>query len=148
MGWQGLPQGCTSEALFGVPLDETWGALPLGEAHLRARSRLLELAGYGRPLAYVRDGHVIAFDGMSPDLAEAPDVLDKSLGPPEWVRDWIFGTVRMPAGERVYASRGISLFTNPETHAIVYVTLFAPTTVDHYRQTLRPPREKRSLPKP
>jgi hypothetical protein len=145
VGWRGLPAGCTSEALFGVPLDDTWGALPLGDAHARARSRLLELAGYYRPLAYARDGHIIAFDAMSPQLAGSLQELEDSLGAPDTVLDWVFGNVPMPRSERVYASRGITLFMNLETQAVVYVTVYAPTTVELYQQQLRPPREKRLI---
>ena len=141
--WRGLPRGCTTEALFGVPFDNSWGALPLGAALEPARSRLLDLAGYYRPLAYVRDGVPVAFDAMNPQLGDGWHALDGPLGAPDATVDWIFGTVPMPAGERVYASRGITIFLNPETQAVVYLTLYEPTSVEAYAQRIRPPREKR-----
>lgn len=144
VGWRGLPAACTSEDLFGVPLDDAWGALPLGDAHEHARSRLLELAGYYRPLAYARDGHIVAFDAMSPQLAGSVQELEDSLGAPDTVLDWTFGNVPMPRSERVYANRGITLFMNLENQVVVYVTVYPPTTVEQYQHLLRPPREKRA----
>ena len=143
VGWRGLPAGCTTEALFGVALDDSWGAMPLGDAREPARSRLLELPGYYRPLAYVREGVPVAFDAMNPQLDGDARALVDSLGPPDATLDWTFGTVAMPGSERVHARRGITLFLNPETQAVVYVTVYAPTTVEAYMQTLRPPRAKR-----
>lgn len=142
VGWRGLPAGCTSDALFNVPLDDKWGQLPLGDSRTPARSRLLELSGYYRPLAYVRDGTVIAFDAMNPELADTVKALEDSLGAPESVLDWVHGTVAMPSGERVYASKGITLFLNLENRAVLHVTVYAPTTVDTYQKMLRPPRGK------
>jgi hypothetical protein len=146
--WRGLPPGCTAEQLFGVPLDSSWGALPLGDAREQARSRLLEIPGYYRPLAYARDGVVVAFDAMNPELDGDAPALAKSLGPPDATLDWIFGTVSMPGGEQVHAARGITLSLNPETQGVVYVTVYAPTTVETYLKRLRPPREKRPLRRP
>jgi len=50
----------------------------------------------------------------------------------------------MPAGERVYAKRGLTIFVNPENHAVVYISVYVTTTVDEYARRLRPPREKRA----
>ena len=55
----------------------------------------------------------------------------------------MFGTVAMPGGELVYANRGLTIFLNPENRVVVYVTAYAPTTVDEYVLRLRPAREKR-----
>jgi hypothetical protein len=106
--------------------------------------RLLDLGGYYRPMAYARDGRALAFDGMNPDLAEGGwAALSADLGPPDATLDWVHGTIAMPGGERVYVKRGIAVFVNPSNHAVVYVMLFVPTTVDAYRKQLRPRREKR-----
>jgi hypothetical protein len=141
--WRGLPAGCASEALFGIRLDDTWGAMPLGSTFEKARSHLVELAGYGRALAYVRDGVVAMFDAMAPQLDGGWPSLLTALGAPEATFDWIFGTVAMPAGELVYAKRGLTIFLNPENQAVAYISAYVPTTVDEYARRLRPPREKR-----
>lgn len=143
-GWRGLPAGCASEALFGIKLDDTWGAMPLGSSFEKARSHLVELPGYGRALAYVRDGVVAMFDAMAPQLDGGWPALSADLGAPEATFDWIFGTTAMPAGELVYASRGLTIFLNPENQAVAYVSVYVATTVDEYARRLRPPREKRA----
>lgn len=143
IGWRGLPASCTSDALFGVVFDETWGAGKLGADFEPVRQRVLELAGYYRPMAYVRDGHVVAFDGMNPELDADWSALSKDLGEPDVKLDWVHGTTPMPAGERVYAQKGITVFLNPSNDFVVYVMVYAPTTVEQYTKLLRPSREKR-----
>jgi hypothetical protein len=49
----------------------------------------------------------------------------------------------MPAGELVYARRGLTIFLNPENQAIAYLSVYTPTTIDEYARRLRPSREKR-----
>jgi hypothetical protein len=142
VGWRGLPAGCAPEALFGIKLDDTWGAMSLGSSFEKARSRLIELAGYGRALAYVRDGTVAMFDAMAPQIDGGWPALSADLGPPEATFDWIFGTVAMPAGELVYAKRGLTVFLNPENRVVVYISVYVATTVDEFARRLRPSREK------
>ena len=138
-GWSGLPPDCTPDALVGVPFDDaTWGMLPLGAAHRPTRSRLLDLAGYDRPLVRVRDGVVIELEAGMPALAGDVAGLLASLGKADEVADFVFRDVPMPKGEHVYASRGITLFINPETMRVIHVALYRPTTVDGYRRELRP----------
>jgi hypothetical protein len=143
IGWRGLPAACTSDALFGVAFDETWGAGKLGADFEPARQRVLELAGYYRPMAYVREGHVVAFDGMNPELDADWAALSKDLGEPDAKLDWVHGTTPMSAGERVYAQKGITVFLNPSNDFVVYVMVYVPTTVEQYTKLLRPSREKR-----
>lgn len=143
VGWRGMPAGCAPDAVFGIKLDDTWGAMPLGSSFEKARSHLIELAGYGRALAYVRDGALALFDAMTPDLDGGWPALSADLGPPEATFDWTFGTVAMPSGELVYAKRGLTIFLNPENQVVAYITVYVPTTIDEYGRRLRPPREKR-----
>lgn len=143
VGWRGLPPGCAPEVLFGVKLDDTWGVMPLGSSFEKARSHLVELTGYGRALAYVRDGAVAMFDAMAPQLDGGWPALSTDLGAPEATFDWVFGTIAMPAGELVYAKRGLTIFLNPENQAVAYISVYVPTTVQEYARRLRPPREKR-----
>ncbi len=97
----------------------------------------------GCALACARDGALVMFDGMTPQLDGGWPALAADLGAPEATFDWIFGTVAMPAGELVYAKRGLTIFSNPENGAVAYITAYVPTTVDEYARLLRPPREKR-----
>ena len=112
VGWRGLPPGCAPDVLFGIKLDNTWGVMPLGSSFEKARSHLVELTGYGRALAYVRDGAVAMFDAMAPQLDGGWPALSTDLGAPEATFDWVFGTVAMPVGELVYAKRGLTIVLN------------------------------------
>lgn len=143
VSWRGLPAHCAPESVFGIKLDDTWGVQPLGSSFEKARTHLIELPGYGRALAYARDGALVMFDAMSPQLDGGWPALSADLGTPEVTNDWTFGTVAMPKGELVYANRGLTIFLNPENSVVVYITAYVPTTIDEYARRLRPPREKR-----
>jgi hypothetical protein len=143
VGWRGLPPGCSPDVVFGLKLDDTWGVMPLGSSFEKARSHLVELPGYGRALAYARDGLVAMFDAMAPQLDGGWPTLSADLGAPDATFDWIFGTVAMPSGELVYAKRGLTIFLNPVNQAVAYISVYVPTTVEEYARRLRPPREKR-----
>lgn len=138
VGWRGLPVGCRAEELTGVPFDDAWGMRRLGDQLEPARMRLLEVGGYYRPLATVRDGAVVMFDGTNPVLDGGLAALDADLGAPEASRDFVYGTTPMAGGERIYATRGITLFVNPENQFVVHVAVYAPTTVADYLARLRP----------
>jgi hypothetical protein len=143
IGWHGLPPKCTPDALFGLALNDQWGEMPLGNSFEPARSRLLEIGGYYRPMAYVRNGAVTMFDGMNPTLSCGWTELSDDLGTPEAKLDWIHGAVKMTGGERVHAGRGITVFINPENDFVIHVSLYVPATVEEYIRRLRLTREKR-----
>lgn len=147
LGWTGLPSGCTSEALFGVALDSTWGELRLGQHSIPTSSRLLDLPGYYRPLAFSRNGVVVLFDGTNPSLSTGWGDLSADLGRPSATLDWVHGTIAMRAGELVYAKRGIAVCLNPENLFVIHVSLFVPTTLEDYVNHLRIDRRKKALPK-
>lgn len=142
VGWRGLPPGCAPERLFDVAFDETWGVRRLGADRDTARMRLLELGGYYRPLASVRDGTVVMFDGTNPELDGGWSALAADLGTPEATHDFVYGTVTMPGGERIHAARGITIFLNPENQMVLHIAVYSATTVDDYTRRLRPSLEK------
>jgi hypothetical protein len=142
IGWRGLPAGCTPDALVGVAFDDSWGVARLGEDLDEARQAVLHIKGYYRPMAFVRGGKVEAFDGMNPELDGDWAALAADLGEPDGKLDFVHGTTAMPGGERVYAQKGITVFLNPSNNFVVYVTLYAPTTLDGYVKKLRLRREK------
>ncbi len=146
VGWRGLPPDCTPEALFGVALDDGWGEQQLGADFEPARTRLLEIDGYYRPMAYVRDGRVAMFAGMNPELETSWKELSDDLGPPEAVLNWTHATTEMEGGERVYARRGITVFINPHNDFVVHLSLYLPTSADVYVRRLRKNYGKRPLP--
>ncbi|MBL8622200.1 MAG: hypothetical protein JNK64_12880 [Myxococcales bacterium] len=138
IGWRGLPAGCDPSALVGVGFDDTWGMRKLGDRFQPARMRLLEWPGYYRPLVSVRDGAVVMIDGTNPELDGGWAALAADLGAPEATRDFVHGTTPMGGGERVYASRGITVFVNPDNDFVVHVAVYPPTTVADYLERLRP----------
>jgi hypothetical protein len=146
VGWRGLPPDCTPEALFGVALDGRWGERQLGADFEPARTRLLEIDGYYRPMAYVRVGKVAMFAGMNPELETSWKELSDALGPPEAVLDWTHATTEMERGERVYARSGITVFVNPHNDFVVHLSLYVPTSTDVYFRRLRMNYTKRPLP--
>lgn len=93
----------------------------------------------------VRERHEIALSTqqqLAPQLDGGWRALSTDLGEPEASFDWVFGTVAMPGGELVYAKRGLTILLNPENQAVVYISVYVPTTVEEYARRLRPPREK------
>lgn len=141
--WKGLPPECSTQALFGISFDENWGMQKLGSTFQPARAHLLEIAGYYRPMVYVRDGRPVMFDGMPHPVDGSWSAIATALGAAEAVYDWEFSTVPIPKGEHIYASRGITFWVNPNRDLIVYVAVYAATTVDEYEKRLRPSRGKR-----
>lgn len=147
IGWQGLPPACTPDQLVGVAFDETWGLRKLGDRFEPTRMRLLELAGYYRPLVNVRDGAVVMVDGYNPELDGGWPALASDLGTPEASRDFVHGTTPMAAGEHIHAARGITVWVNPDNQFVVHVAVYAPTTVDDYLARLRPSLSKQPTPR-
>lgn len=142
LGWRGLPAGCDPTALVGVGFDETWGLRKLGDKFQPARMRLLEWPGYYRPLVSVRDGVVVMIDGTNPELDGGWAALAADLGAPEATRDFVHGTTPMAGGEHIYASRGITVFVNPDNQFVVHVAVYPATTVADYLERLRPSLSK------
>jgi hypothetical protein len=144
-GWAGLPRGCTPEELFGVPFDDTWGDGLVGDELVPARTRLLDMEGYYRPSAFVRDGVVVLFSGMNPQLAQPWDELRADLGEPDAVLDWVHATEPIPGGERVHARRGITVFVAADSDRVVHVAVYHPTKAVEYVRSLRLGHAKRPL---
>lgn len=142
-GWRGLPPECGPEALFGVPLGEGWGELPLGKTFEPARSRLLDIEGYYRPMAYVRGHSVVLFDAMNPVLGETWEALAADLGQPDAIQSWVHGAITMPDGLRIYADKGVTIFLNPQNDFVIHASLYTPTTVEEYLARLWIDRAKR-----
>ncbi len=148
VGWRGLP-GCTGGELFaGFPADLSGRPTRhLGSSASSAAFVLLELPGYYRPMANVRDGKLVLVDGMNPEIGEALPALLTDLGEPNAKLDWVFGTLPFSEREWVYAERGISLFLNTEHDKALHIALYSATDLDTYLKDVRPPLAKKRLPK-
>lgn len=138
--WTGLPGGLAPADLGADGDPETWALRHLGDDHVSTRFRVVDLAGYYRPTVSVRDGAVVLFDGMNPETDFA--ALVAALGEPEARHDYAFGTLPVPAGEWVYAARGLTLFVNTDPDRVLHVALYAATTPGEYAARLRPQLKK------
>jgi hypothetical protein len=137
VGWRGLPAGCTPDAMFGVKFEEKeWPARMLGKKSTRWLQ--LETPGYYRPMVSVRDGKVVLFDGMNPELDGGWAPLAADLGEPEAKLDWHRDTLLMKGGEWVYPARGITIFGRAAGDDALHVAVYAPTTLAEYEASLRP----------
>jgi len=146
-GWDGLPAGLAPRELFAeLPADQAWGRRPLGEDFAHADFAVLDIAGYYRPTVSVRDGEVVLFDAMNPELPDGLGPISAALGEPAAMLDYDHGTLPVPQGEWPYPARGITLFVNTTAETVLHLALFAPTTLDDYRRRLRPHLGKRLRP--
>jgi len=109
---------------------------------------VLDLPGWYRPMANFRDGGLILVDGMTPELDGGADPLLADLGTPATRLDGDFGTLPISQGEWLYPEHGITLFLNTTSDKVLHLALYAPTTLDVYLGSLRPPLAKRPLPMP
>lgn len=144
VGWRGLPDACSAADLFGIPADDEWGTRRLGSES--ARQRLLDIEGYHRPLLSVRNDAVVLFDGAYPKLEGGWDALRADLGDPVERLDYQDGTIVVTGGERVYPDRGIAVFVSSDASEIYHVAVFAPTTIDVYKDRLRPSYAEKRVP--
>lgn len=140
VGWHGLPAACRPNDLFGELSNDTseWAQRPLGEDYERAAFAVLDLPNYYRPTVSVRDGEVVLFDGMNPELAGGLCPLLEDLGLPETELDYSHGTLPVPRGEWVFPRRGVTLFLNATGESALHVALYQATSVEAYRRRLRP----------
>lgn len=145
VGWRGLPAGCTPDAMFGVKFEEKeWPARMLGKKS--TRWLVVEVPGYYRPTVSVRDGVVVLFDGMNPELDGGWAPLAADLGEPEAKLDWHRDTILMKGGEWVYPARGITIFGRAAGDDALHIAVYAPTTLAEYEASLRPNLETKLRP--
>ena len=136
--WQGLPPGCE---LSGIADSDTLGRRAEGTGMLgqgRASYRMIAVEHYSEPIrVWHVDGNILLMDVrypvISPDLKE----LLESLGKPEALLDSHFSSIVMEKSEWVYATKGLSLFINPDNFLLLRLAVYHPTTVDGYHHKLR-----------
>jgi hypothetical protein len=131
--------------MFGVAFDANeWPERTLGS--VATRWHILDTPGYYRPMVSARDGVVVLFDGMNPELDGGWPPLAQDLGEPEAKLEWIDGSVATPAGEWVYPARGITVFLDTQTSLPRHVAVYAQTSLDEYIESLRPALGKKTHP--
>lgn len=135
---RGLPRVCRVPDLGPVLRSTGRGAVGwLGEPAYGQQVRpyqLLRADGFSDlPRAWLDGEQVILLDVDEPALAASP----AGLGPPDTRLDYPWDVFVLPDAEWVYASRGLSIAVNPDNGIVLRIAVFAPTTVDTYRRTLR-----------
>jgi hypothetical protein len=137
-GFNGIPEGTlVRELIPDFTPEQPWGEATLGREHRRARFIVADSAT-GRRLRvwYDLDCRVLLVDFEYPGLIESPEELLKGFGDPDSVLDSsddLFPHLK----ERVYASRGLSLISDPDDNFIIRLIAFAPTTARFYIDRLR-----------
>ena len=147
--WRGLPDDCGIAELFDKtqPDSAKMAARSLGDNFVRTAFAVLEVPGYYRPTVSIRDGRLVLFDAMNPELAGGFAPLHATLGEPDARLDWVYGSVPFPKGEWPYPARGITVFVNDTEDRALHVALYRATTLATYRAELRPHLAKQALPR-
>lgn len=146
-GWHGLPAGCEVShvgKVLTVPDDGWRGSGYLGDIHRELS--WLSASGGGFP-----DSVRVWLDGAHVVLMETPirgkpadfRAAVAKLGPPAAKLDSYFN-VKMEKSEWVYPDRGLTLFVDPDDQIPLRIAVYAPTTLDDYRQRVRPIPRPRS----
>lgn len=145
--WQGLASECRRvdlESLF--PSDNDW----TGSGMLGTRSYdyfWSPVTGYENPVRVWLNGESVALlEVEAPEITNSRELLDE-LGEPDARLDAYRHTVRVPGGEWVYASRGLTLFVYPPDALIYHLAAYAGTSLEHYEQNLRPSLKVTKLPR-
>jgi hypothetical protein len=137
VGWTGLPADCKPDAMFGVPFDaKEWPSRMLGKKSTHWSA--IDITGYYEPTISVRNGAIVLFDGMNPELDGGWPPLAADLGQPEAKLDWYRDVVLMKEGEWVYPARGITIFGRAAGNAALHIAVYPPTTLADYEANLRP----------
>jgi hypothetical protein len=138
--WCGVP-GDLGVAYAGAvfPLDEApTGEGFLGEERRPASWLSAESATYeGGLRVWHEDGRVLLLEGRDPVDAEGRPLVAPKLGQPEAALDTVLGGLTLPGGERIYATRGLTVRVNPED-GLLGVLGYGLTTADFYRARRRP----------
>lgn len=145
--WQGLARDCTRADLRLIfPGDDNW----MGSGRLGEREYdyiWLSVGGYENQVRAWLDGDRVAvLEVESPEITNSRELLDE-LGEPDGRLDAYRHTVRVPGGEWVYASRGLTLFVYPPDALIYHLAAYTGTSLEHYEQNLRPSLKIAKLPR-
>jgi|SRR5687767_9636821 len=140
VNWRGLPQGCVLTdvaAMFSLS-NQGVGAGHLGRRQRQVEFRMFQVKGYQRPVrAWFDSTQLTMLDAEHPGLEQQlPGVL-ASLGEPEAKLDFYWDVVEIKKGELVYASRGITFFTDPTDNQVLRLLVFPATTIEDYIEKFR-----------
>jgi hypothetical protein len=139
-GWQGLPEHATlADVVQLFPLNSDWtGAGRLGSDQDEHPYVYANIPGFETPVrVWLQDDEVTLMDVERPAAAGGLDVILRHIGAPDAAEDSYLGTLLLEKSEWIYASRGLTLFVNPENQTLLRLAIFCPSTLDHYLKHLR-----------
>jgi hypothetical protein len=143
--WHGLPRCSLADVTATFPRSgEGVGSGRLG-TH-QCDYVLVSASGYDEPLRVWLDdeGEVVAIDVEYPDLPDLP----ARLGEPEARREFHWAGLDLTDGELVYASRGLTVFVNPDTGDVLRIAVYPAGSLQEYDAQWRlalPPHRRRPL---
>ena len=88
-----------------------------------------------KAMAWIKSNRVALLHANEPSHAEA-DYL-AALGPPEAKLDFTWQDTVRPNSDLLWLAKGISLASSPDFKGVLRVAVFAPTTLDEYKRSLR-----------
>lgn len=150
--WHGLaPETSLADVAAVCDADTTWRATAwLGDEHqpaewLSGTCREYEM---GIRIWVAPGGHrVLLMDTESPVLRTELPVLLQTLGTPAAKLESYLGTFCLEESEWVFASRGLTLYVNPETLQLLRLAVYPATSLEDYRRNLRLDLQMQRLPR-
>jgi hypothetical protein len=140
--WHGLPEQASVEDLATISIVDAerratgW----LGESKRRTEWLPATVTGYDQGVRlWVEQGlnRIVLLDVERPSLKTELDVLIDAIGAPVAKLDSYLGTFRLQDSEWIFASRGLTLYVNPETGALLRLAVYPATDLEKYRHNLR-----------
>ena len=140
VNWRGLPQGCSLAdvtTMFSLA-NKGVGSGHLGRSQRQVEFRMLQVKGYKHPVRAWFDSTKLAMlDAEHPGLEQQLSSVLASLGEPEAKLDFYWDIVEIEKGELVYASRGITFFTDPTDNQVLRLLVFPATSFQDYVEKFR-----------
>jgi hypothetical protein len=151
LAWRGLAPGISLADVAAVS-DADLGQRSrgtLGDSHQPAEwipAAFREYDTGARVWVSAGEDRVVLIDVESSNAVVDLGTLLRKLGPPEAELDSYLGTFKLARSEWVFASRGLTLYIEPETRKLLRLAVYVPASLDEYRRTLRLNLEMRRLP--
>jgi hypothetical protein len=139
-GWQGLPEHTRLPEVFELfRRNSEWtGAGSLGSEQEEHPYLYVHVPGFEQPArVWLQNGDVVLIDAEPAAGPETVGQILKHLDAPEATRDSYLGTFLLENSEWIYASRGLTLFVNPENRALLRIAIYPACGLDHYLKHLR-----------
>jgi hypothetical protein len=134
-GWQGLPVGCSIQAVLDY-LGSNQSKSISGRLGQQATPYYtIHMEGYENPIRlWFRDEVLVLVEAEYPSIRNDLAALQEELGPPAARYGFNWQDLTLEDAQWVYAEKGITLVINPDNKILLYLTVYAPTSLDQYDQ--------------